>query len=96
MKHKKNLKKDELAERIKQEYASDVYSAMAAYAFWRQLVRDKKPRSRPVKLTATSSTERMIANLKLGIKLDHIRFVEHGIRPLDGNYRKYKKELIDL
>lgn len=71
-KDKEPLTSDELAKMIKQEYGSN-YSAMAAYAFWRQLVKNGGRCSQSVRQPKIPTTERMIANLKLGIKLERIR-----------------------
>jgi hypothetical protein len=73
-KDKKPLTSDELAKRIKQEYGSN-YDAMAAYAFWRQFIKSREQGSRPARQSKIPTTERMIANLKLGIKLDRIPYI---------------------
>lgn len=43
-----------------------------------------------------SGAETMLQNLKFNSKLDHIDYVEHGVRPVDDDYCKFKDEFIKL
>lgn len=43
-----------------------------------------------------NSSDIMVNNLNNNVKLDHIDFVEHGIRPADQEYHMFKKEMIKI
>lgn len=40
--------------------------------------------------------QKLVNNLNRNVKIDHIDYVEHGVRPVDDDYFAFKKEFIEL
>ncbi len=45
---------------------------------------------------SNQQTQKMIGNLNYNVKLDHIDYVDHGVRPMDKDYLVFKREFIIL
>ena len=53
-----------------------------------------KTRNNSISPTADEMVANMVASLNFNVKLDHIVYVDLGIRPMDDDYTKFKTELI--
>ena len=53
-----------------------------------------KTRNNSISPTADEMVTNMVASLNFNVKLDHIVYVDLGIRPMDDDYPKFKTELI--